>query len=498
MPDKPLSEVGSKRWKQTVPPYLQAPLAVALKSLDDNDLNNALYWFGECMNLMQPTADGKAPPEAKAVMYFGAQAAISAYFSKRGAGNDVPYEQLKDWHDCAQTIAEGNVEISPDDPVALHNYARFLQDDGQDEEAIGWYYKALRLDACQVETWGNLGTLLYQRGDVEKAWQKWEQCIRLPANVPSAHLAQAYIWLRRGEYEKGWAAFFKRWQDLEFQRGYGRHKDFGGAKHWEGEPLGDGESLLLHGEQGLGDHVQFARYAKVLQEKGMPVVGLETRAILKRWMEASFPGLPIYARDVDALPKFTHHCSTMDLPAILGTTVETVPEPITPEVADPPLHWKIGPRPLLKIGIAWHGAIGNPADSLRSVPHEKLGLLSDIPGVTWVSLQFGDNDKIIGRAWLGERFVDGTEGCKDVLDTAAVMRGLDLIITVDTLTAHLAGTLGIPTWVLHRYCREWRWGDQGEASVWYPSVRSWTQAHPSDWDELLMRVRTALEQRANK
>jgi ADP-heptose:LPS heptosyltransferase len=85
-----------------------------------------------------------------------------------------------------------------------------------------------------------------------------------------------------------------------------------------------------------------------------------------------------------------------------------------------------------------------------------------------------------------------------VLDTAAVMRGLDLIITVDTLTAHLAGTLGIPTWVLHRYCREWRWGDQGEASVWYPSVRSWTQAHPSDWDELLMRVRTALEQRANK
>ncbi len=477
--NSPVSMVGTKRWRETVPRHLQVPLAKALRAMEANDLAQALKWFGECAEL---------DPFSKPVLYFGGQVAAQGYFALRG--RDAQDPNLPQWREIAETLVRAAYEVAPDDAVACHNVGRFLQDVGDDTEAIRYYRHAIMLDSGQVETWGNLGTALYQTGDVEGAWQHWQKCIALPAELSSGKLAQSYIWLRNGNYKDGWAAFNERWKDLSFAQGYSRDKELGGI-HWLGGTLPKKHALFLHGEQGLGDHVQFARFVRTAQAKGLNVVGLETRGILTRWMEAAFPDVLVITRDSDnPYPTFTHHCSTMDLPALLGTLVDYVPVPIRPDVAPLCREQFVD---TLHVGIAWKGATGNTADAMRSINAEALRHLADIPGVTFVSLQFSPDAAIEGRAWLGRNFIDGTEGCQDVLDTAAVIRGLDMVISVDTLTAHLAGTLGIPTWILHRFCREWRWLDQGERSPWYPSVRNFTQSEPGNWDELLLRVRHELE-----
>ncbi len=485
--ERPISVVGTARWKAAVPTHLQVPLAKALTAMEANDLPKAMSLFGECCNLCQNEE------EIKPILFFGGQVAGQVWVGKKN--EQPPSKHLGEWRGLTEMIIAGAAEMHPTDPVPLHNYGRFLDDEGEQVRAIAWYQKALQYDATQVESWGNLGTALYQQGAVDEAWKAWNNAIKLPADKASARLSQAYIWLRLGQYEQGWEAFHDRWKDLSFTSGYGRKDLDARAIHWNGEALPKRHSILLHGEQGLGDHVMFARYVPMLAER-YNVVGLETRPILKRWMEASFPDVRILSRDVDRVedyPTFTHHCSTMDLPFLLKTTVDTIPNSVAPQ--DPlGLKW----RRILKggefrVGIAWEGAKGNSADYLRSIPAELLQQLAGIPGVTWVSLQFSPEAPMVARAYLNA--VDGTAGCADTLDTAAVMRGMDLVVTVDTLSAHMAATLGIPTILLQRFCREWRWGDEtvtGSNCLWYPSLTQYTQTAPGDWPDLLQRVRSHL------
>jgi hypothetical protein len=175
----------------------------------------------------------------------------------------------------------------------------------------------------------------------------------------------------------------------------------------------------------------------------------------------------------------------MDLPHLLGAEI---PTPVCPSVT--PKH--LVTDGTKAIGIAWEGAKGNPADGIRSIPTEHLGILADIPNVTWVSLQFTEGAGIYAKAWLGKRVIDAAAEPADTLDTAQVMKGLDHVITVDTLTAHLAGSLNVPTTILHRFCREWRWGEYGEDCSWYPSAQSWTVPQPNAWPDLLHKVRAHL------
>lgn len=478
--ESPLEIIGTATWRQTVPKHLATPLAKAIRAFENNQSAEACRWFGECTQLCRNWA------EAKPIFYFGGQAAEQEFFRIKGHRPHDPL--LNEWRAITESILRAAIECAPNDPVLLHRLGRFLHDLGDVDESEHLYWQAIKYDPTQVETYGNLGQLLYERGDEDRAWRMWRKALDLPGEKASARIAQSYIWLRLGMYKEGWAAFNDRWKDLMFVAGYGRKDLDAKGQHWLGEKLPRRHSLLLHGEQGLGDHVQFARYAKVLAEK-YNVVGLETRGILKRWMEACDLGMPIYERDKDELPKFTHHTSTMSLPGILNCEIPAPVAPWEPHVDE------LSPyaRGYYRVGIAWEGAKGNMADRLRSIPSEQLAHLAGIPNVEWVNLVFDPTAPMTARAWLGAS--DGTWGCADTLDTAAVMRGLDLIVTVDTLTAHLAGTLGVPTIVLHRYCREWRWLDDsvsGTSCPWYPSVESWTQPNPGDWTGLLQRVRERL------
>lgn len=472
-----------------VSPQLAKPLQAALDAVQANDLVLALRYFGECAAI---------DPLNKAVLYFGSDAAQRAYFSLRYREDAESPEKLDQWRHAAFTLTAACHEADPADPVAVHNTGRFLDDDGQHEAAISWYRKALELKRSQVASWGNLGTCLYTLGKTEEAEVAWSRAVAFDAENPADRMTQGFIWLRRGDYLRGWPALNARWEDQTFNDQYGR-KDLLG-KPWTGQPLKKTDRLLVHGEQGLGDHVQFARYVPELIARGFKVAGLETRGPLKRWFEAALPGLPIVVRDKEKLPKYTHHVPMMSLPGLLG--LEEIPPPLAhvdigKQCIDNALNLeerrKQDGSSTLRIGLIWKGTAGNPVDDKRSIPDDQLQHLADIPGVTWVPLQYdptGTAD-MTARSWLGAN-VEPTPTYTDVLALAEIMAGLDAVVAVDTLGAHVAGSLGVPLYLLHRHNREWRWQQYSEATAWYPSAVQLTQPAPGDWETVLQDVRRRL------
>lgn len=455
-----------------VAPQFAKPLKAALGALDRGDLLESLRYFAVCAEI---------DPTNKALLHFGAQPLERAYFGLKQAENPPPEDQLLKWRDFAYTILVAATEAFPDDPVALHNVGRFVQDEGDDQGSIEWYRKALRIKQDQVESWGNLGTAHYTLGDVDRAEQFWSRCVAFDAENASGKLAQAYIWLRRGDTMRGWPALNTRWDDQTFGLTYGR-KDLTG-KPWTGQPLRRGDSVLVHGEQGLGDHVQFARYIPLMVERGIAVAGLETRGPLLRWFRECL-SVPVVEREKDPLPKYTHHVPLMSLPGILQCWEP--PAPIAPPVDRCRLE---GPR---RIGLVWAGTRGNTADAHRSIEASELRHLADLPGVRWVSLQYDPSGSadITARAWLGEG-VETTE-YRDVYELAQVMASLDAVVTVDTLACHVAGSIGVPCYVLHRFNREWRWQQHSERTDWYPSHQMLTCPRPGAWTDLLRSVRDRL------
>lgn len=457
-------------------PKLAKLLDKALAAMRSGDLVLALKHFGECAEI---------DPTNKAVLYFGSDAAQRGYFRLRYADPLPTNAKVDEWRHAALTLTMACHWADEQDPVAMHNVGRFLHDDGQDAEAVEWYQKALKINRAQVESWGNLGTCLYTLGDVQGAELCWSKAVAFDATNASGLLSQGYIWLRRGDYLRGWKALNARWEDQTFQASYGR-PDLGG-KMWTGQPLSKKDTLYIHGEQGLGDHVQFARYVPELIARGYKIAGLETRGPLKRWMEACLPDVLVFDRDKDPAPSFTYHVPMMSLPGLLG--MEDVPPALTP------MSWR-QPLPVVyesRVGLVWKGTTGNPIDDQRSLPDEMLGQLADIPGVTWVPLQYDPSGfaDLTARAWLGKS-VEPTPKFKDVLEMAEQMATLDMVVAVDTLGCHVAGSLGIPTLILHRHNREWRWGQYSETTPWYPSAEMLTQPSPGDWATVLRQVRDRL------
>lgn len=464
-----------------ISPKLARVLKRALDATEAGDLVAALTHFEQAARL---------DPTNKAVLYFGQEAVARFYFGHKASGQyEREPEKLAQARDAAWTLTEAMALAYPDDPKALHNAGRFLHDDGHDGDAIPWYRQALKLDPSQVESWGNLGTVYASLGRAAEAETCWSRCVAFDAVNPSGHLAQSYVWLRRGDYARGWRALNARWADQTFQGTYGR-KDLRG-KPWMGQPLRRGESVLLHGEQGLGDHVQFARYVPVLCEHlaatGATVAAVETRSQLLRWMQGALPGVPVVVRD-SALPPYTHHAPLMSLPGLLPNP-ERVPPAVTPF-----RYMSPETRAVRRIGLVWYGAAGNMADRERSIPHSELRHLADTPGVQWVPLQYDPTGTaaMLARAWLGSGVDQTPPTYDDALGLAEVLTTLDGMVTVDTLAAHVAGALGIPTLLLHRHSREWRWGQHTTDTPWYPSVTMLTCPAPHAWVPVLQQARQLL------
>jgi hypothetical protein len=251
----------------------------------------------------------------------------------------------------------------------------------------------------------------------------------------------------------------------------------------------------LWAEQGLGDTLQFIRYAPRVKQRG-GIVLVEPPAPLAR-LVAGCPGIDRLVAPGSVLAdSFDVHAPLMSLPGLLGTTLATVPARVPYLVADAALtgSWREQLRPLrgFKIGIAWQGNPQHPRDRFRSIPLSQFAPLAGIEGVRLLSLQKGPGSEQL--AAVAHHFVVTDLGSQldDMMDTAAVMRNLDLVITADTAIAHLAGALGVPVWVALPVAPDWRWLLERQDSPWYPTMRLFRQARWGDWEDVFQRLAAAL------
>ncbi|HWK48139.1 MAG TPA: tetratricopeptide repeat-containing glycosyltransferase family protein [Stellaceae bacterium] len=392
---------------------------------------------------------------------------------------------------AARTIAEA-VAVAPQAADYRSNLGNALAALGRLEEAADSYRTALELNPDLAQTHNNLGNVLRGLGKLDAAEASYRTALRLVPDLPDAHNNLGTLLLLAGRLLEAWPEHEWRWQITA--EGFTAGRDF--PRRWAGEPLGD-RVLLLHAEQGFGDTLQFCRYVPLAGARGRVV--LEVPAALVRLM-SGLPGVERVVATGDALPEFDVECPLLSLPGVFGTTLETIPASVPYLAADPAsvAMWRarLAALPGLRVGLVWSGDPRRhiPAaleiDRRRSLVLGQLAPLVGIEGVSFVSLQKGEAaaqacpEGLVLHDWTGE--------LGDFADTAGLVAALDLVISVDTSVAHLAGALGKPVWLLNRYDTCWRWLLNRDDSPWYPSLRQFRQTRPGEWGAVLDAVRTAL------
>ena len=402
-----------------------------------------------------------------------------------------------DLHAAERTLRAA-LALAPGQTEARVNLANLLRETGRPAEAVavlsapkGW----LRRHAAGQRA---LGNALRATGAVEEAVTALRQAARLAPNDAETRIDLAHALLAAGRYRDGFEAYEARWQGSEMRARALTQPT------WDGKPFA-GRTLLVHGEQGLGDQIQFSRFLALAARRGGSLV-LECRRALFGLMRGlrDLAGLTLIEQG-GALPPHDRQIALMSLPRVLGVTLETLPADVPYLSAEPErVHaWRqqLAAVPGLKVGLAWQGNPKARADRGRSLALTALEPVLAAAGVTFVVLQ-KEHGLNHGLAHLGQRYpllvppADFDCGPEAFLDTAAIMASLDLVITTDTAIAHLAGALGRPAWVLLQAAADWRWLIKRTSSPWYPTLRLFRQETPGDWLPVLSAVAHALAARA--
>lgn len=375
--------------------------------------------------------------------------------------------------------------LRPDAPNVYSNMGNALRDLGRFEAAAEALRQALRLSPDSPEYRYNLGLVHRDMGRSDRALASFDKVIEALPDHAECHWDRALTHLRRGDYRRGFAEYEWRWK-------LGRSPPRGFPQpRWDGKPFA-GKTLLVHWEQGFGDTIQFVRYLPMVKKLGGTVV-LECQTDLARLL-ASADGVDRLVASGGPLADFDLHVPLMSLPWLLETTPATVPAK-TPYLVAPSTGGEVVPTldpGALKIAVAWAGSATNRDDRRRTCPFAHFLELAGVPGITLYSIQRGKAADDL-RAGLGGPLVfDLGRACKDFADNAARLAQMDLVISVDTAIAHLAGALGKPVWTLLSATCDWRWRDKGERTPWYPTMRLFRQKTLGDWDGLFARVRVEL------
>jgi len=392
----------------------------------------------------------------------------------------------------ARALFERALALKPGYADAHNNLAIVLRLDGRFADALVHYDRAVALTPKAAGPLNNRGNLLQDLGRLDEAAASFKQALAIEPEFPAAHHNLGMALLAAGRFEAGWREYEWRWRIPHATDPADRF----GVPPWRGESPIEG-TLLLHAEQGFGDTLQFCRYAPLLAGRGHRIV-LEVPPALVRLMGSLEPRIDIVAQG-DALPPFDLHCPLLSLPLACGTQLASIPS-IGPYLAADPAAQELWRRRLaadgarLKVGLVWSG---NPRadrpelaaiDRRRSIAADLLAPLAACPGVRFYSLQQQG-----GAAPASLGLVDVMAEMTDFADTAALVANLDLVISVDTAVAHLAGALGRPVWLLNRFDSCWRWLAGRDDSPWYPSLRLFRQTQPGDWAGVVARVGQALE-----
>ena len=377
---------------------------------------------------------------------------------------------------------------NPRSAKTIAGLGRLFERKGDLISAAEAYRDAIKLDASLPTAYVDLGFVLYGLGELAEASDCFDRLRGLQPDSAEATVNLGLIHLLQGDLAAGWAEYESRWKV-----GVGDERKLL-QRRWKGEALG-GERILIYAEQGLGDTMQFVRYVLLVAELGGEVV-LEVQPALHGLL-AGTDGVSRVIRRGETLPEFTWQCPLMSLPLVLGTELDSIPASvpyIVPEAARVEAWQERLHGTTRRIGLAWAGNPGHPRDRLRSIALEHLVPLLNVAGTTFYSLQFGSGSEQMRQLPPGVRLIDLGEELKDFANVAAIVANLDLVISIDSAVAHLAGALGKPVWILLNKGCDWRWFLEREDSPWYPTARLFRQGTPGGWQEVVNRVERELRQ----
>jgi tetratricopeptide (TPR) repeat protein len=399
--------------------------------------------------------------------------------------------QLKRYEEALESYDRA-LAIRPDYAEALNGRGGALLDLERYEEALTSYDRALALRPDYASPFNNRAKVLLELKRLDEALTSYDRALQLDPDNAEHRRNRALLLLLTGFFAEGWREY--EWRRKIKQRG---ERTFD-RPEWAGEDVSGGR-LLLYSEQGLGDTIQFVRFARLTARRGARVI-LEVPAPLGGLLQR-LDGHATIVRAGEPLSDFDRHLPLMSAPFILDWTPEQGTVEIPYLSADPARvdQWSRRlPAGVFRVGVAWQGNAAAPVDKGRSIPLTAFAPLGRIPGVRLISLQKGPGleqmadlppDMVVET--LGTDFDSGPDA---FLDTAAVMMHLDLIVTSDTAVAHLAGALGRPVWIVLKHVPDWRWMIDREDSPWYPTARLFRQQRAGNWEEVFARVADELAQ----
>ena len=391
----------------------------------------------------------------------------------------------------ALPLLERAVLLVPEEPEFHNNLGLALAAADRTGEAIAQFHQALARKPDLATAWNNLGLSLQAANELPHAIAAFREAQRAAPDFAQAHWNLALALLVSGQYAEGWREY--EWRH--------RAQTFGAAAtssapRWQGEAL-TGRTLLLSAEQGLGDALQFVRFAAPLAARGARVIVRAPDALYE--ILASAPGVAQMLRGADPLPAHDFQLPLLSIPGMLNVDERTIPASV-PYLAPARSHVDalapaIAAVPgKLRVGLSWAGNARHANDRRRSCPLAALAPLLELPDIAWFSLQKVDGEDQIAHIPAAQR-IRLLDARNDFAQKAALVEGLDLVISVDTSNAHLAGALGKPVWILLPFAPDWRWGLGRSDSPWYPTGRLFRQPRAGDWTSVVADVHAALAAR---
>jgi Flp pilus assembly protein TadD len=394
----------------------------------------------------------------------------------------------------AENHFRGVLRLAPEHANATLNLGVIRQCLGHLEEAERLYRRARALGVDEARVCNNLALALSEMDRLVEAEVACREALAARPGYPEASVNLGMILLSRGKMAEGWEHYESRWRVPPLSE----QTQLPPETRWTGTEDLDGKTILLLAEQGFGDALQFCRYAPMVARLGAKVI-LAVASPLGRLME-TLAGVDRVVSQNDPLPDFDFFCPLLSLPMVFGTTETTIPWRVPYLQADADAIADFGAALKetrgLRVGLVWAGAgrLEQPRaaaiDRRRSMRFADMAPLGAVPGCAFVSLQLGA--PAAQAAASPFPLIDLTDRLTDFADTAALIEALDLVITVDTAVAHVAGALGKPVWLLNRFDACWRWPRDRDDSAWYPTVRLFRQTKPGDWGEVIQRVAAAL------
>jgi tetratricopeptide (TPR) repeat protein len=368
-----------------------------------------------------------------------------------------------------------------------NNLGTALQNLGRYEESLEWFDRAIALRPDFALSLHNKGHSLSELQRVDEAFACYARSLEIDPENPKTHWNVALLQMLVGDFERGWVGRESRWK-----LGLMRDPQFTQPR-WLGESSIEGKTILLYADEGIGDSFQFARYVPMVAALGARVIVVA--AVPACSLMSRLDGVAECLPKKAMLPPFDVYCHISSLPLAFKTTLKTIPAvvPYLPAPAeDLRVNWerRLGPRNRLRVGLVWSGNAGHINDHNRSMPLRELTKILDVDAM-FVSLQkdLRDQDQ---EVLAGADIIDLTDNLSDFAETSALVSCLDLVISVDTSVAHLAGGLGCPVWILLPYSPDYRWLYKREDSPWYPTARLFRQTEEREWSSVVEQVRTEL------